>query len=459
MKRRFIASLLTTIALFGAVPNTVTLDVNGAKLQDVITLLASQTHQNIIVDETVEHKNVTLHLVNVSPAVALEGLEHAYNLAQIDKGSYLLIVPNNSTTTNGLSQSVELPTPNGQAQMFADHLPTTIPGLDATVVDANTIMLIGTPEKLSEAAALVKQAGADFAYQSFDVTYSSPSDMIDQLKKLGLVTQTTRIVADNQSGTITIAGSSAQRAAVGQAISSIDHAPTRMEFEIQVLSDTPYNDATHRGIVWGLPTSNNNGSGSTQVTVNGGTTVTQFINKTLPIAAQIDQAASTGSARVLATPVIAENSSGTAKFISGETYPIETTTTGLLNGNSVQWYQIGIQLTIQAIKGKDGAITGTINASWSDIASFDPNTKLPIIANSQTSNPITIYKGESLVLAGFYQDTDTDTLSKVPGIGDIPLIGEFFRDRQTSHQRTELTFIITPKENEQRYVREKGGSQ
>lgn len=454
MLRRIIA-LLAAVALLGAVPSAVTIDVDGAKLRDVIAMLAAQTHQNIAVDHRIEDVPVTMHLTGVSPQTALSAIEHAYGLAAVDNGSYTLLVPITTTATSGLSKSMEITTPNGQALIFQNQLSSTIPGLTATAVDNSTLLVIGPPDAISEAQDLVSQASSGIGYNTYSISYSSPEEMIAKLRNLGLLTNLTHYAADDHAGTITIAGPLAQRTAIASAITALDQAPRRLEFEVQVVAVQPYDESTNRGIVWGTAVNNQTTTStntSAQVTINQGSAITTFINGSIPIAAQIHQLASQGHAKVLATPSIAIDSSGKGQFISGENYPIETITTGLINGNNVQFFQIGTQLNLTAVLGKEGEVTSNVSAAYSYIESFDPITSLPIIANSSTTSDITIYPGESLVLAGFYQEQDTDIVTKVPGLGDIPILGQFFRDRQTTHQRSELAFIITPKPTEQKRI-------
>ncbi len=52
--------------------------------------------------------------------------------------------------------------------------------------------------------------------------------------------------------------------------------------------------------------------------------------------------------------------------------------------------------------------------------------------------------GETIVLAGLLSDFTTDTVQKIPGLGDIPILGGFFRNRAAQHQRDEIVFLITP---------------
>jgi len=52
--------------------------------------------------------------------------------------------------------------------------------------------------------------------------------------------------------------------------------------------------------------------------------------------------------------------------------------------------------------------------------------------------------GETIVLGGLVRDIDSESITRVPGLSAIPIIGKLFEDRQKTHQRDEVIFLITP---------------
>jgi type IV pilus assembly protein PilQ len=55
-----------------------------------------------------------------------------------------------------------------------------------------------------------------------------------------------------------------------------------------------------------------------------------------------------------------------------------------------------------------------------------------------------VHDGETIVLGGLFQDVDSETVTKLLLLGDIPVLGEVFRNRQRSHTKDEVVFFITP---------------
>jgi type II secretory pathway component GspD/PulD (secretin) len=51
---------------------------------------------------------------------------------------------------------------------------------------------------------------------------------------------------------------------------------------------------------------------------------------------------------------------------------------------------------------------------------------------------------ETIVLGGLMRDTTSETISKLPWLSEIPILGKFFQNKQTAHERDEIVFLITP---------------
>ena len=69
---------------------------------------------------------------------------------------------------------------------------------------------------------------------------------------------------------------------------------------------------------------------------------------------------------------------------------------------------------------------------------------LPAIQTRRAETEIELKDGQSFGIAGLLDDRTTVQLSKVPGIGDIPILGQLFRSRSTNRTNTELLVLVTP---------------
>jgi general secretion pathway protein D len=103
-------------------------------------------------------------------------------------------------------------------------------------------------------------------------------------------------------------------------------------------------------------------------------------------------------------------------------------------------------MQIQPRIDTNGYVTSHIFAEASSVTQY-VNTggqSVPQVSLRQVTTEATVKDGQPYILGGLLLDEEIDSLSKIPGIGDLPLIGGFFRVRHTTTQRTNLYIIITP---------------
>jgi general secretion pathway protein D len=158
-----------------------------------------------------------------------------------------------------------------------------------------------------------------------------------------------------------------------------------------------------------------------------------------------------GGGKILATPRVLALNGVPAQILSGDALPIAQTTT-IPSGNSyltqstINYIAVGINMQIQPRIDPGGFVTSHIFAEASSVTQY-VNTggqSVPQVSLRQVTTEATVKDGQPYILGGLLLDEEIDSLSKIPGIGDLPLIGGFFRVRHTTTQRTNLYIIITP---------------
>jgi type III secretion protein C len=113
----------------------------------------------------------------------------------------------------------------------------------------------------------------------------------------------------------------------------------------------------------------------------------------------------------------------------------------------LQEYRVGILLAItpKIAKEVDGLATSLqIDLRDGQIRAFQAEG-IPLIDNAQITTNATIRQGESLIIGGMTVDREFENRSKVPGLGDVPLVGEAFKRRTKGASRRERIVIITPR--------------
>jgi type II secretory pathway component GspD/PulD (secretin) len=152
-----------------------------------------------------------------------------------------------------------------------------------------------------------------------------------------------------------------------------------------------------------------------------------------------------GKARVLADPRITTMSGRTATIRAGDSISILTTVgggSGTVATSQLQTFQTGVTLDITPIITKNGEISVALHPVVNSLSGF--LNGVPQIATRDTQTSVHLRDNETLVIGGLIQEATQNQVTKVPLLGDIPLIGKIFRNSNTTSTRNELIIVVTP---------------
>ena len=147
----------------------------------------------------------------------------------------------------------------------------------------------------------------------------------------------------------------------------------------------------------------------------------------------------------MSKPRIAAQSGSTAKIITGDALPILTSIAlSGVNGvqQQVQYVNVGVTLQIAPRVSGDGFVSSHIYCVVSSVTGFSQS--YPTISQRQAETSATVRDGDSFIIGGLTQDENLTTKTKVPLLGDIPLLGQAFRTDKQTRSKTELYIIVTP---------------
>ena len=149
-----------------------------------------------------------------------------------------------------------------------------------------------------------------------------------------------------------------------------------------------------------------------------------------------------GVARVLAQPKLVTRSGSKAEFLAGGEIPIP------VRGNDgeldVTFKQVGVVLDMEPVADPDGFIATKVNVEVSDVDSSVEVLGIPGFITRRTSMEMNAQSGQTMVISGILKAEDSKSVSKVPGLGSIPIIGELFKSRDFQQRTTELVVFVTP---------------
>lgn len=121
----------------------------------------------------------------------------------------------------------------------------------------------------------------------------------------------------------------------------------------------------------------------------------------------------------------------------------------IIEETEIELVDVGLTLAINIDRIDDNgfvslSVAPTISSPGAPINLPGDSFVTPISTRALSSGQIRVRDGQTLVLSGIIQDTDITTVSKVPILGDLPIIGALFRDTDTTNERQELIVLLTP---------------
>ena len=161
----------------------------------------------------------------------------------------------------------------------------------------------------------------------------------------------------------------------------------------------------------------------------------------------IDALDQNGLVTILAEPNLTAMSGETASFLAGGEFPI-IIPGGSLGQTTVEFKQYGVSLAFTPVVLGDGRITMRVRPEASELSNTGAvqisGTNIPGIVTRRAETSIELNSGQSFAIGGLLQNNNSDTISKVPGLGDLPVLGPLFRSTQFQHNESELVIIVTP---------------
>jgi pilus assembly protein CpaC len=172
-------------------------------------------------------------------------------------------------------------------------------------------------------------------------------------------------------------------------------------------------------------------------------------NKDINLLAGLQALQTKGLAEVLAEPNVLAINGKEASFVAGGQFPFPMVQGGSAVGAvTISWKEYGIRLNFLP----DVTPRGTIRLQVApEVSALDYSNAVtisgftvPALTTRRVQTEVELESGQSFVIAGLLNNQMTETLSKIPGIGDIPLLGKLFQGKTMTKSNTELLVIVTP---------------
>jgi len=259
-----------------------------------------------------------------------------------------------------------------------------------------------------------------------------------------------RIIAPNGMQTLIVNGSPQAVKEAKELIAGLDIIPQSVALDTEIL-ELDENSLSNLGLQLGTttigttfselqpPTSLDTGQPGRLIGL-------QALTRTpLSFLAQVNLLVQNGKARVLANPRITTLSGRTATIRAGDTISILTTVgggTGTVATTQLESFQTGVTLDITPIITNAGELSVALHPIVNSLTGFING--VPQISTRDTQTTVHLRDNETLVIGGLIEENIQHTESKIPLLGDLPLIGRVFRNENVTSTRNELIIVVTP---------------
>ncbi len=156
-----------------------------------------------------------------------------------------------------------------------------------------------------------------------------------------------------------------------------------------------------------------------------------------------------GLLQILAEPNLVTSNGKEASFLVGGEFPIPVLQGGANAGAvTVQFREFGIRLTFNPLITENGTIRLYVKPEVSTIDLANAVTlsgfTIPALATRRMETNVELAEGQSFVIGGLIDDRVNETISRIPGLASIPILGELFKSRAENKSKTELIVMVTP---------------
>lgn len=166
----------------------------------------------------------------------------------------------------------------------------------------------------------------------------------------------------------------------------------------------------------------------------------------LDVGSALDLAETQGLVTTLAQPNLTALSGETASFLAGGEFPIPISQD--LGTISIQYKQYGVSLAFTPTVLADGRISMRVRPEVSELSNEGTirlnGFNVPGLTTRRAETTVELGSGQAFMIGGLLRNTQTNSIDRAPGLGNIPILGALFRSTSYRKNETELVIIVTP---------------
>lgn len=457
-------------------PDKISLDIKGMDIVEVLKIFSSRADMNLVIGKNVAGK-VTLFLKDVDIWDAFEIVLLSNDLAYERKGVIINIMTQRDyellygARYRDQKKVKIVQLKYAKAADLSRALSQIKTNIGKIVVDENsgTLALIDTPEKIKEMEDFIKQTDLPQETRVYSLNYS-PVDKLSA-KVQDAVTKGVGVVrVDERMNKLIVTDYQYKLDQIDKIIYAFDDKTPQVIIDAQIVEITP-KDEFAMGVDWDYWLKKNVRLIDTlpAAAFTDGITVPNTLAFGLAARGAATQVSGEGQykaivnalrvigkTKILSSPRIMALNNQEAKILVGTKQAYITSTTSqsgtgsTVTSQSVNFVDVGIKLYVTPTINRDGFVTIKVRPEISssitqNIISENQTTQVPIVTTSETETSIMVKDGTTILIAGLKKDQSKKEIRNIPIIGDIPLLGAFFRNKTEESTKSELVIFITPR--------------
>jgi type IV pilus assembly protein PilQ len=396
-----LASVAPAIAARGFGDTPITLHATGTPLMDILSVLSEKSGLNIVASTDVETREISIHLTNTPVEEALNLIVRAAGLGYERIGDSVLVAPQEQLT---------------QETGFSSYV--------IEIQYADAFELVPLVEKVADKVA------ADPGGNRL-VVVATPG-MIDQIRDI---------------------------------VTDLDVPPVQIMLEtevIEVSTDMMYeygidwDKIMSQTVIFAEPENDGSAPGESQTDnipenmpyIGRGLDLDNVYRQAKALELALDLLEQDGGAKVLSNSKLATLNNRTAEIHIGDVIPYQVSnlTTGGVLQTQVEKERVGVKVMVTPRAAGDGHITVMVQPNVSNIVGFrGPNDEYPWTKERTAKTQVRVMDGQTFMIAGLLSEDETENVSKVPLLGDIPGLGYLFRHTTKQVKQSDLLIKITPR--------------
>ncbi|WP_426344580.1 secretin N-terminal domain-containing protein [Pseudoduganella sp. R-32] len=315
--------------------------------------------------------------------------------------------------------------------------------LEQQVMDANTILIYpNTAAKLKEYQETV--------VRTFYLSNAEAKTVANTLKT---ILKSRDVVADEKLNLVILRDSADAVKLAEKIIATQDQAEPEVMLDVEIL-EVKRSRLLKLGVDWpntvGLSVLNSAGAGD-KLRLRDLDSINRDTIGVSALGTTVNIKKTDGDTNLLASPRIRVRNKEKAKVVIGEKVPVITTTispgTGGFASESVSYVDVGLTLNAEPIIYLNNEVGIRIALEVSNLidrVTTATGTTAYQIGTRQASTFLQLKDGENQVLAGLINSEERSTGNRVPGLGDLPILGRLFGTQTDDNQKTEIVLSITP---------------